>query len=117
MIKWLTYVYMQALLLRWGQSGNSANLVAGAVAGAVAATAVTPADVIKTRLQVAQSKSATQMSICRELVAEGGVPAFFRGLGPRLMRIPLYTSITLATFDFVKELFTTINEHALKPEL
>ena len=45
----------------------------------------------------------------RELIAEGGVPALFRGLGPRLMRIPIYTAITLATFDFVKDVFQTAN--------
>ena len=49
------------------------------------------------------------LSIGRELIAEGGVPALFRGLGPRLLRIPIYTAITLATFDLVKDLFMAAN--------
>ena len=50
-------------------------------------------------------------------VAEGGVGALFRGLGPRLLRIPIYTAITLATFDFVKDAFQAANELSLKQEL
>ena len=57
------------------------------------------------------------MSVGRELVAEGGVRALFRGLGPRLMRIPIYTALTLATFDFVKDLFQAANAHGRRSEL
>ena len=118
-LKWLTYVYMQSCLgsLLVGVSSQTTNLVAGAVAGAVAATAVTPADVIKTRLQVASGKEVTPLSVGRELMAEGGVPALFRGLGPRLMRIPLYTAITLATFDMVKDVFLQAQRGIAKTEL
>lgn len=112
-LKWLTYVQMQSLLMTaFFLNGNAANLIAGAVAGGVAATAVTPADVIKTRLQVvSKEKGATAMGIGRDLAAEG-VSAFFRGIGPRLLRIPIYTAITLATFDFVKDVFLAINVEA-----
>lgn len=113
--KWLTYVYAQGFFASFGLSGTTVNLAAGAAAGTVAATIVTPADVIKTRLQVADATE-TPMSIGRGLWQEGGIPAFFCGLGPRLMRIPLYTSITLATFDFVKDSFLHA-EHGLKSEL
>merc|ERR1712070_700558 len=102
----LVYARTQELLsllaktdLAWAMSGL--NLVAGATAGAVAATAVTPFDVIKTRLQVSKGK-ATVLEVSRQLYAEGGIFSFFRGLGPRLARIPIYTAITLATFDAAK---------------
>ena len=72
---------------------------------------------IKTRLQASGSPEASQVSILKELIAEGGVPALFRGLGPRLMRIPFYTSITLATFDFVKDMFANGLPQILKLEL
>ena len=106
-LKWLTYVHTQSLCARFlpGYGSQTINLLAGAVAGAVAATSVTPADVIKTRMQVEQGTKATVFSVGKDLLAEGGLPAFFRGLGPRLARIPMYTSITLATFDFVKDAF------------
>ena len=79
----------------------------------MAATAVTPADVIKTRMQVqptaaggGPSAVASQLQVARAIYAEGGVAAFFSGLWPRLMRIPVYTAVTLATFDLVKDLFS-----------
>ena len=108
-IKWLVYTYTQTLLAAvvisnpwWAWMANAKNLLAGACAGAVAATAVTPADVIKTRLQAARldpaTKDITAMQVGRELLAEGGLPALFCGIGPRLMRIPMYTAVTLATF-------------------
>lgn len=93
-IKWLTYTNMQTLLTavaaRYPFLSSAKNLLAGAIAGAVAATVVTPADVCKTRLQAARmdptQKHLTTLQIGREVVREGGVPALFSGLGPRLMR-------------------------------
>ena len=114
-IKWLVYTNMQgilALVMFPGQDAawsGARNLAAGAVAGAVAATAVTPADVVKTRLQARSGGQNNAIQVVRDLLAEGGIPALFSGLGPRLMRIPVYTAITLATFDFVKDLFQTAN--------
>ena len=115
-LKWLVYAQMQALLeLVMGGAAltTTRNLLAGATAGAVAATAVTPADVIKTRLQAVRSEKTTSpMRVAREAVAEGGLGALFSGIGPRLMRIPVYTAVTLATFDFVKDLFSASNMRA-----
>jgi len=128
-IKWLTYTWAQSLLAAVVVSNpllsNAKNLLAGALAGAVAATVVTPADVCKTRLQAARmdpaQKHVTTLQIGREVVREGGVPALFSGLGPRLMRIPMYTAVTLATFDLVKDHFAAANlrtmQGALKFEL
>ena len=75
---------------------NAKNLLAGAVAGAIAAILVTPADVCKTRLQAARiedptKKHVTTLQVGREVVQEGGVLALFSGLGPRLMRCVLPT--------------------------
>ena len=108
-LKWLTYSRAKEILASVVPNADAANLLAGAVAGAVAATAVTPFDVIKTRLQTTESGESNVLSVGRELLAEGGLWALFRGLGPRLLRIPIYTALTLATFDFVKDLFQTLN--------
>lgn len=124
-IKWLTYTNMQTLLaavaVRYPFLSNAKNLLAGAIAGAVAATVVTPADVCKTRLQAARmdptQEHLTTLQIGREVVREGGVPALFSGLGPRLMRIPLYTAITLATFDLVKDHYAADNLRAIQGAL
>ena len=111
-LKWLTYSQAQTFLGSVIKSATAANLIAGAVAGAVAATAVTPADVIKTRQQTSGTGPGSKrgvIAVGRELIHEGGLSSLFRGLGPRLMRIPIYTAITLATFDFVKDVFLATN--------
>ena len=57
-------------------------------------------------------KDTSALQVGREVLAEGGLPALFSGLGPRLMRVPIYTAITLATFDLVKDLFEASNVRA-----
>ena len=121
-LKWLCYAQAQAFLSLLplmsidGQAAGGAtdliarllpnikNLAAGAIAGALAATAVTPADVVKTQMQARDDKPSA-LRVARELYAEGGVRGFFKGLAPRLARIPVYTAVTLATFDFIKDQF------------
>ena len=75
----------------------------------VVAPAVTPADVIKTRLQAQPAgkpfRSTNPLVVGRELIADEGVLALFKGIVPRLARIPLYTAITLATFELIKTMF------------
>ena len=112
----MIFVQAQAVLSSYGLASEVRNLMAGALAGGVAATAVTPADVIKTRLQVASGGSDDGVSgahrqrlgswsIARPVLTEHGVLGLFRGIGPRLARIPLYTAVTLATFELLKDIF------------
>jgi len=107
-VKWVVYATVQGLFgVQVGAGGwlsNAKNLFAGACAGAVAATVVTPADVVKTRLQLTEGK-ATIPAVSRELLAKEGPGAFFKGVAPRLARIPIYTAVTLATFDLIKAKF------------
>lgn len=108
LLKWGVYVQAQALLLRGpaaALSQSSRNLLAGAAAGALGCAIVTPADLIKTRLQVARGDANGFVGIAREILAEEGASGLFRGLGLRLARIPFYTAITLATFDGIKDAF------------
>ena len=118
-LKWVVFAQAQRLLSIGPIVATiplgTRNLLAGAAAGAVSATAVTPADVIKTRLQLANGASnkdgasskprASAFGVTREVLAERGVFGLFGGIGPRLARIPIYTSITLATFEAIKDFF------------
>eukprot|EP00548_Thalassiothrix_antarctica_P014244 CAMPEP_0194166038 /NCGR_PEP_ID=MMETSP0154-20130528/1770_1 /TAXON_ID=1049557 /ORGANISM="Thalassiothrix antarctica, Strain L6-D1" /LENGTH=285 /DNA_ID=CAMNT_0038876615 /DNA_START=183 /DNA_END=1040 /DNA_ORIENTATION=+ len=109
LLKWGVYVQAQALFRAMtGLSAGAQNLLAGAAAGAIGATVVTPFDVIKTRLQVARGASGS-VAIAQKILAEEGAAGLFRGLGLRLARIPFYTSITLATFDGIKDAFISAN--------
>ena len=93
-----------------GLLSGAKNLIAGACAGAVAATVVTPADVIKTRLQIESGDDRCGKSgmhtVAATIVKEEGPLALFKGLAPRLARIPVYTAVTLATFDSIKACFS-----------
>merc|ERR1711968_339537 len=80
------------------------NFCNGLCAGALAALVVTPADVLKTRLQLAQQIPGAEslfLSI-RNIIRTEGVAALFTGLHARMLRIPIYTGITLSTFEAVK---------------
>ena len=88
-----------------GGSGMFLNFACGAVAGAFAATLVTPQDAIKTRMQLAAHRNLAFSTAAREAIATGGPTALFAGLSARLLRIPLYSAVTLSTFETMKRAF------------
>ena len=88
-----------------GGNGMFLNFACGAVAGAFAATLVTPQDAIKTRMQLAAHRNLAFSTAAREAIATGGPTALFAGLSARLLRIPLYSAVTLSTFETMKRAF------------
>jgi len=85
-------------------------LVAGAVAGALAATCTIPFDVVKTRLQtqptlpVHERKYNGIMHTFRTILKEEGPVGLTRGLGPRLMYLCPAASLTFAAYESYKKL-------------
>ena len=82
-----------------------ATLVAGAAAAALAAGAVTPIDVVKTRLQLkgAWQRYAGVQDCFRKIVQNEGAGALFKGVVPRMaISAPLF-GITLLAFELQKE--------------
>jgi len=81
-------------------------LAAGAIAGMPAAFLTTPADVIKTRLQVASRKGEQTYSgildACRKITREEGPKAFFKGGIARVLRSSPQFGVTLMTYEFLK---------------
>lgn len=84
-------------------------LTAGAIAGIPAASLVTPADVIKTRLQVAARKGQTTyngvIDAARKIWAEEGGRAFWKGAGARVLRSSPQFGVTLVTYELLQRLF------------
>eukprot|EP01102_Stenamoeba_stenopodia_P017131 TRINITY_DN609_c0_g4_i1.p1 TRINITY_DN609_c0_g4~~TRINITY_DN609_c0_g4_i1.p1 ORF type:complete len:727 (-),score=223.16 TRINITY_DN609_c0_g4_i1:188-2368(-) len=81
-------------------------LLAGAIAGVPAASLVTPADVIKTRLQVeARKGEATYSGIAdcaAKIMASEGPRAFFKGAGARVFRSSPQFGITLLSYELLQ---------------
>lgn len=84
-------------------------LVAGAIAGIPAASLVTPADVIKTRLQVAARAGQTTyngvIDATRKIYAEEGFRAFWKGSAARVFRSSPQFGVTLLTYEILQRLF------------
>ncbi|XP_051160959.1 calcium-binding mitochondrial carrier protein Aralar1 isoform X3 [Leptopilina boulardi] len=84
-------------------------LISGAIAGVPAAALVTPADVIKTRLQVVARKGQTTynglVDCARKIYREEGARAFWKGATARVFRSSPQFGVTLFTYEVLQRLF------------
>ncbi|XP_005723528.1 calcium-binding mitochondrial carrier protein Aralar1 [Pundamilia nyererei] len=89
-----------------GRLGALQLLTAGAIAGVPAASLVTPADVIKTRLQVAARAGQTTyngvIDCFRKILKEEGFRAFWKGAGARVFRSSPQFGVTLVTYELLQ---------------
>ncbi|KAI4817504.1 hypothetical protein KUCAC02_010897 [Chaenocephalus aceratus] len=92
-----------------GRIGPAKMLLAGALAGMPAASLVTPADVIKTRLQVAARAGQTTYSglvdCFWKILREEGPRAFWKGAGARVFRSSPQFGVTLVTYELLQRWF------------
>ncbi|XP_034248789.1 calcium-binding mitochondrial carrier protein Aralar1 isoform X3 [Thrips palmi] len=84
-------------------------LLAGAIAGIPAASLVTPADVIKTRLQVVARQGQTTyngvIDAFGKIMKEEGPRAFWKGSVARVCRSSPQFGVTLLTYEILQRLF------------
>ncbi|XP_020279974.1 calcium-binding mitochondrial carrier protein Aralar1 isoform X5 [Pseudomyrmex gracilis] len=84
-------------------------LVSGAIAGVPAAALVTPADVIKTRLQVVAREGQTTynglLDCAKKIYKEEGPRAFWKGATARVFRSSPQFGVTLFTYELLQRLF------------
>ncbi|XP_076300525.1 calcium-binding mitochondrial carrier protein Aralar1 isoform X4 [Lasioglossum baleicum] len=84
-------------------------LFAGALAGVPAAALVTPADVIKTRLQVVARAGQTTynglLDCAQKIFKEEGARAFWKGATARVFRSSPQFGVTLFTYELLQRLF------------
>uniref|UniRef100_A0A8C5PNT5 Solute carrier family 25 member 12 n=1 Tax=Leptobrachium leishanense TaxID=445787 RepID=A0A8C5PNT5_9ANUR len=89
-----------------GHVGALQLLTAGAIAGVPAASLVTPADVIKTRLQVAARAGQTTYSgvidCFNKILREEGGRALWKGAGARVFRSSPQFGVTLVTYELLQ---------------
>jgi solute carrier family 25 protein 39/40 len=80
------------------------NTAAGTLSGLVAATACTPADVVKTRMQgdLLAARTPTLREAVHQVWHVSGWRGFFSGLQPRLARVPPGCAIVVSTYEVLK---------------
>jgi hypothetical protein len=82
------------------QPSTVEDLLMGGTAGAAAAAATTPLDVIKTRMMCSASSKPTLRGAVRGIIAEGGgARAFFRGVGPRALSNGINSAVFFCFFE------------------
>ncbi|XP_055923163.1 calcium-binding mitochondrial carrier protein Aralar1 isoform X2 [Eupeodes corollae] len=105
-----TYAHTKALFAdEDGYNHPLTLLAAGAIAGVPAASLVTPADVIKTRLQVvARTGQTTYKGVwdaTKKIMAEEGPRAFWKGTAARVLRSSPQFGVTLVTYELLQRMF------------
>lgn len=106
-VKFAVYETMRGLHAR-ARGGRPASiledLVMGGVAGAAAAAATTPLDVVKTVMMCSASSRPTFLTAARSIMAEGrGLRPFFRGVGPRALSNGLNSAIFFCFFEAIRQ--------------
>ena len=86
--------------------GVVARLACGALAGTVAGFVMYPNDTVRKRLQIEPAGTFRSAWHCyTETMREGGVPRFYRGVVPYLLRMIPNAMIQFATYDALKQHF------------
>ncbi|XP_066597735.1 calcium-binding mitochondrial carrier protein Aralar1 isoform X2 [Prorops nasuta] len=104
------YAHTKARMADEGGYNTPLSLLAsGAIAGVPAAALVTPADVIKTRLQVVAREGQTTytglMDCAKKIYKEEGARAFWKGATARVFRSSPQFGVTLFTYELLQRLF------------
>lgn len=88
-----------------GENSMPSLLAAGGLAGAIAAGAVTPSDVVKTRLQLKGGKEryGTMGNALKVILKEEGPAALYKGAVPRMLVVGPLFAITLLSFEAQKK--------------
>jgi hypothetical protein len=74
----------------------------GAAAGALAAAATTPLDVIKTNMMCTAASRPTMLGAARGILAAGGPSAFFTGVGARALSNGINSAVFFCFFEALR---------------
>ncbi|KAF9278673.1 Fe(2+) transporter [Mortierella antarctica] len=108
-IQFATYEYLRKVLNPSGQYDPMTHIMAGGVAGAVAAAATTPLDVAKTLLQTRGESKDVRIRNCNGLFEawkliyqRQGLAGFAKGLQPRVLSHMPSTAICWSVYEYGK---------------
>lgn len=109
-VKFTVYESLRAvhIRLRGEQPSTWEDLVMGGTAGAAAAAATTPLDVVKTRMMCSASSRPTITAAIKSVLDDGNNwKAFFRGVGPRALSNGLNSAIFFCFFEAIRRALLT----------
>ncbi|KAG0005013.1 Fe(2+) transporter [Entomortierella chlamydospora] len=115
-IQFATYEYLRKVLNPAGNYDPMTHIMAGGVAGAVAAATTTPLDVAKTLLQTRGESKDLRIRNCnglfeawRLIYQRQGLAGFAKGLQPRVLSHMPSTAICWSVYEYGKFLLTREN--------
>jgi solute carrier family 25 S-adenosylmethionine transporter 26 len=82
----------------------------GAVAGAAAAAATTPLDVIKTNMMINAAQRPSMSSAAAIVYAQAGPKAFFRGVGARALSNGINSAVFFCFFESIRGTLATTHK-------
>lgn len=88
------------------------DLLMGGMAGAFAAAATTPVDVVKTRMMCSASSRPTIGQAVGEMLRERSLRAWFRGVGPRAVSNGMNSAVFFCIFEIMRNFMMKRNEEA-----
>ncbi|XP_072341714.1 mitoferrin-1-like isoform X2 [Scyliorhinus torazame] len=125
-IHFMAYEFLQEQLNPCRRYNPSSHMVAGALAGAVAATATTPLDVCKTLLNTQENLKLGSLGLRNRRLSGmasalwavyriGGLPAYFKGAQARVVYQMPSTAICWSVYEFFKYFITKQQQQARPP--
>ncbi|RUP47501.1 mitochondrial carrier protein [Jimgerdemannia flammicorona] len=116
-IQFASYEYFRKVLNPRGDYDPKTHVLAGAAAGAIAAAATTPLDVIKTLLQTRGVSPDTRIRQCSGLWGASkiiyerhSVAGMFRGVKPRVLSNMPATAISWSVYEYFKSFMNSRDE-------
>ena len=106
--QFLVYEFLkrQFVLLGWAAAGSlnaGSRLLAGGLAGMVAASIVYPLEVVKTMLTLYPDQCKSIPGAVKMIFRSGGISALYRGLGPTLVAMFPYVGVEFMVYETLKK--------------
>lgn len=76
--------------------------MAGGASGLIGSGLANPADLLKVRMQAHVGEPQSVVWHAKDVYAQGGIPGFWRGVGPTMLRAMMMNATKLATYDTIK---------------
>ncbi|RCK67853.1 Mitochondrial dicarboxylate transporter [Candida viswanathii] len=96
--------------LHWDPSTQGTHFAAAFIAGGVATTVCSPADVVKTRLMSGGSSGESGLTVLKNALKNEGVGFMFRGWLPSFIRLGPHTIVTFLVLEQLRKFYNKLRE-------